>query len=188
MLDLYHQVLAEIRGSWRFHRTAMLMAWIVCILGWLMILSLPDIYQAKARFYVDAESRLARVMSDVGVAMGVGSQVFVVQQAMLEEPQLEKVARETGLALRAQTPEEKEALLFALRDRLEVSTGRANEAKDLYTITFMDKDRNMAVSVVESLLKAFVDDVLLLKEEGGNEVAGYLAEQMNHYARLLSEA
>lgn len=188
MRDILDHAVAEIRGSWRFRRAAMVTAWIVCAAGWLAVLTLPDIYQAKSRFYVDAESRLAAVMSDVGVAMSVGSQVFVVQQAMLERPQLEKVAKETGLALRAQTPEEFEALLESLKARLAVSTGRANEARDLYTITFEDQDREMAVAVVRSLLKAFVDDVLQLKEAGGHEVAGYLDEQKAHYASLLSTA
>jgi polysaccharide chain length determinant protein (PEP-CTERM system associated) len=188
MRELVEQVLTEIRGSWRFRHVAMVTAWLVCLVGWAVVFAIPDTYEARARFYVDARSRLAEVMSDVGVAQTMGSQVFVVQQAMVEQPQLEKVAKETGLALRASTPEEHEALIRSLKEQVQISTGRANEARDLYTITFRDRDREMSVKVVESLLRAFVNDVLNLKERDGADVEGYLDEQLAHYARLLSEA
>src|SRR5690606_190173 len=188
MRDIVEQLINEIRGFWRFRHVAMVIAWLVCLVGWVGVYAIPDTYEAKARFYVDSRSRLAEVMSDVGVAQPRGSQVFVVQQAMLEQPQLEKVAQQTGLSRRASTPEEPERLIRSLKERLQISTGRANEARDLYTITFRDHDREMSVKVVQSLLHAFVEDVLNLKEQDGADVEGYLDEQLAHYANLLSEA
>lgn len=186
MQDVIHLLRTEIRGSWRYRWTAMIVAWIVCVLGWLSVFMMPDIYEARAQVYVDADSRLADVMGAVGVAPGVSSRVFVVRQAMLGRPQLERVARETDLDLRARTPEEKETLITSLRERIGVASGRSSQAKNLYTITFDDRDRDMAVSVVQTLLDTFVEDVLKLKEQGSDEVSGYLEEQLNHYSGLLS--
>jgi hypothetical protein len=38
--------LEQIRGIWRFRWAAMLVAWIVCLIGWLVVLALPDTYGA----------------------------------------------------------------------------------------------------------------------------------------------
>ena len=188
MRELLHLLRTEIRGSWRYRWAAMIVAWIVCVLGWLSVFSMPDMYGARAQVYVDADSRLADVMGAVGVAPGVGSRVYVVRQAMLGRPQLERVARETDLDLRARTPEEKESLITGLRERIGVKSGRLREAQNLYTITFEDRDRAMAISVVQTLLDTFVEDVLDLKAQGSEDVTGYLEDQLNHYSGLLSES
>ncbi len=188
MNELFQLVRTELRGSWRYRWAAIVVAWTVCLLGWIGVFSMPDIYEARAQVYVDADSRLADVMGSVGVAPGVGSRVFVVRQAMLGRPQLEKVARDTDLDLRARTAEEKEQLIESLREKIGVGSGRSRQAQNLYTITFEDRDREMAVAVVQTLLDTFVEDVLELKEQGSEEVTGYLEDQLNHYSGLLSEA
>ena len=188
MQELIRLFRTELRGSWRYRWAAMITAWTVCVLGWLGVFAMPDIFEARAQVYVDADSRLAKVMGSVGVAPGVGSRVFVVRQAMLGRPQLERVARETDLDLRARTPQEKEKLITTLRERIGVVSGRSREARNLYTITYEDRDRDMAVSVVQTLLDTFVEDVLELKEQGSEEVTSYLEDQLNHYSGLLSAA
>ncbi|MBT8080171.1 MAG: hypothetical protein KJO31_16450 [Gammaproteobacteria bacterium] len=188
MQDLIQQIRTELRGMWRYRWAAMVVAWTVCLFGWISVFSMPDIYQANAKVYVDADSRLADVMGQVGVAPGVGSRVFVVRQAMLGRPQLERVARETDLDLRAGTEEEKEALLFNLSEKVSVTSGRSSQARNLYTISFADHDRKMAIAVVQTLLDTFVEDVLELKELGAEEVTDYLDDQLSHYSGLLTES
>jgi polysaccharide chain length determinant protein (PEP-CTERM system associated) len=118
----------------------------------------------------------------------VNSRVFVVRQAMLGRPQLARVARETDLDLRARSAEETENLLFDLREKIGVTTGRLAQARNLYTITYSDRDRAMSIAVVQELLDTFVEDVLELKEQGAEDVTDYLDEQLTHYSGLLSQA
>lgn len=188
MQELFQLLRTELRGAWRYRWHAVIVAWIVCILGWGAVLTMPDIYEARAQVFVDADSRLADVIGQVGVAPGVGSRVYVVRQAMLGRPQLERVARETDLDLRARTPEEKDFLITSLREKIGVSSGRTSESANLYTITFNDRDRDMAVSVVQTLLNTFVEDVLKLKEQGTEDVTVYLEDQLTYYSQLLSKA
>jgi polysaccharide chain length determinant protein (PEP-CTERM system associated) len=188
MQDLLHVIRTELRGSWRYRWPAMIIAWVVCLLGWVGVFTMPDIYEARAQVYVDADSRLADVMGQVGVAPSVGARVFVVRQAMLGRPQLERVARETDLDLRARDREEKEKLILSLREKIKVNSGRSREAQNLYTITFNDRDRKMAVAVVQTLLDTFVEDVLELKAQGTEDVTTYLEDQLQHYSKLLADA
>lgn len=188
MQEIFQLIRSEIIGAWRYRWIAMIVAWLVCICGWLFILSMPDVYEAKAKVYVDADSRLAGVVGQVGAATGVRSRVFVVRTAMLGRPQLERVARESDLDLRARTDEEYEALITSLRDRIGITTGRTNESRNLYSINFVDSDREMAINVVQTLLDTFVEDVLELKEQGVEDVEGYLEEQLAYYGGLLSQS
>jgi polysaccharide chain length determinant protein (PEP-CTERM system associated) len=186
--DIINQILSELRGVWRFRWTAMSIAWAICAFGWFAVYSMPDIYRASAQVYVDADSRLAEVMGQVGVAPGVGASVFVVRQAMLGRPQLERVAQVTGLDARATNEEEYEALIVYLRESISVDTGRSSQSRNLYTISFEDSDRLMAIAVVNEILNTFVEDVLELKDKGAEEVTGYLDDQLAHYSGLLGEA
>lgn len=188
MQDILQQFRRELHGCWRYRWQAIITAWAICIAGWLFVLSMPDIYQASARVYVDADSRLAEVVGQVGVAPGVGSRVFVVRQAMLGQPQLERVARETDLDLRARTEDERVKLIVSLSEKVSVTTGRTSQAQNLYTISFEDYDRRMAIAVVQTLLDTFVEDVLKLKEKGVEDVTGYLRDQLTYYSGLLSES
>lgn len=188
MRELLHMFLNELRGSWRYRWFAVLVAWIVCVLGWTAVYSLPDTYQAYTQVYVDARSRLAEVMGQVGVSPSVGSRVFVVRQAMLGRPQLERVARETGLSARAMNAADEEALYAELREKILVDTGRTSESSNLYTIAFEYHDRAMALAVVQTLLDTFVEDVLKLKQSGTEQVDDYLADQLAYYEGRLEEA
>lgn len=188
MQEMFRYIVAEIRGTWRYRWSAIIAAWAVCTIGWLLVLRMPDVYEARAQVFVDADSRLSEVMGQVGVTPGVGSQVFVVRQALLGRPQLEYTARETGLDKRATTVEEQEDLIDDLLENIVVATGRSGEGRRLFTISFRDRDRDMAVSVVDTLLQTFVHDVLKLKDQGTEQATGYLQDQLEYYGELLSEA
>ena len=186
MMELIQQLRTEIRGLWRFRWVAMAVAWATCAIGWLYIYTMPNIYEARAQVFVDADSRLVEVMGQVGFAPTVGATVFVVRRAMLGRPQLEKVARDTGIDQRAKTDEEHDALIRRLQENISIVSGRAREARNLYTISFMDRDRDMAVSVVSALLDTFVRDVLDLNDQGSENATDYLDDQLTYYSDVLS--
>jgi polysaccharide chain length determinant protein (PEP-CTERM system associated) len=188
MHGLLQDIRRQVRGMFRYRWLAMVVAWTCCVLGWVSVFSMPNVYEARAQVYVDAQSRLAKVMGLVGVSPSVGSQVFVVRQAMLARPQLERVALDTGLSLRANSEDEKEELIMFLRENVVVETGRRSETQNLYSISFQDSDRQMAIRVVQKLLDTFVEDVLDMKEQGSEQVDSYLDEQLTHYNGKLSEA
>jgi uncharacterized protein involved in exopolysaccharide biosynthesis len=86
-------IVEQLRGVWRFRWTAMLVAWVVCLLGWLIVLVMPDTYSAWARVFVDTRTRLNQVTQGIGVDSNFASEVEAVRQALLGAPQLDKVAR-----------------------------------------------------------------------------------------------
>ena len=123
MNQAVEKVIDELRGAWRFRWLAMCLAWVVCIFGWLFVFSMPDMYQATAKVYVDTRTVLRPLLDKLTVETNVDSQLALVRQGILGRPQLERVARETDLDLRAETPAQRASLIDALRSRISIEGG-----------------------------------------------------------------
>ncbi len=83
MQDIVKLLHAELRGAWRYRWHALGVAWAVCALGWLAVYLTPDTYEARARFYLDAQSALEPFVKDLSVALDVDQQVDMVKQLVL---------------------------------------------------------------------------------------------------------
>jgi polysaccharide chain length determinant protein (PEP-CTERM system associated) len=186
--DLVNQVVRDIKGSWRFRWQALVVAWVFCALGSFVVLALPDVYEARTRVFVDTSSRLREVLGTIAFDPDVESRVLLVRQAMLGRPQLQRVATETGLLAQAPDNTTRERMLDSLAETIEITAGRQTHDRNLFTITYMNSDRATSVAVVESLLNAFVEDVIQQKEQGAEAAQQFLRDQITHYADQLALA
>src|SRR5262245_20323030 len=158
MQELVLRILDDLRGSWRFRWWGLAIAWLICLAGWFFVATMPNVYQASARVYVDTHTALRPLLQGLAVEASVESELAIVQQALLSQPQLEAVARKTGLDQRATTRQQFEGLVRSLQDRIKVTadTRASNSPTDgLYRITFEDNSREKALLVVETLLDSF---------------------------------
>jgi len=184
------KVIDELRGAWRFRWLAMTLAWAVCIVGWVVVFAMPDLYQATAKVYVDTRTVLRPLLDKLTVNTDVDSQLALVRQGMLGRPQLERVARETDIDLRASTPEARAALIDQIRSRIVIEgggTGR-DTSGGLYVISYQDPNREKSIQVVEKLLNSFVEDTLGGNKEGSETAQRFLSKQIEEYEQRLSEA
>jgi len=190
-LDLF---LEQIRGAWRFRRTAMLVAWVVCVLGWLIVLALPDTYSAHARVYVDTRTRLSQVTTGIGIDSNLAAQAEEVRQALLGGPQLQKVARLAIPGFANATPEAQADIVQGLHDRLDVAATndredlKKKEPADLYTITYTDRSVAGARRVVDQLLRLFLANALGNSQEGSEQAQQFLTQQIAEYDKKLAAA
>lgn len=191
MHELMVKVLDELRGSWRFRWWAIAAAWGICVLGWIYVMVLPDVYEANARVYVDTQSALRPLLRGIAVEPNVESNLAVVRQAILSRPNLEKVAHQTRLDERAKTPEALARLIDGLRLRVSIdsdSRARSTASDGLYRITFQDTSRDKSLEVVRTLLESFVEDTLGSKRTGQEDAQKFLKVQIADYEKQLTEA
>src|SRR6185437_12668297 len=161
----------------------------VCILGWLFVLTLPSVYEARARVYVDTQSALRPLLQVLTVTPNVESALAMVRQALLSQPHLRRVAHENGLDAGVTNQGERERLVASLQQRIVITANAGPNATDgLYTITFQDTSRAKGVAVVKSLLNAFVEDTLGDKRSGQLSAQRFLREQIADYEQRLSAA
>src|ERR1700732_3374064 len=176
-------MLEQIRGVWRFRWTAMLVAWIVCLAGWLVVLAMPDTYSAWARVDVDTRTRLGQITQGIGVESNIASEAEAVREALLGGPQLEKVARLSMPGYASASLRQQAVIIDGLRKRLQVEAtgGERNRPADLYTITYTDQDRHTAHRVVDQLLRLFLANALGGSQEGSEQAQQFLTQQIAEY-------
>jgi polysaccharide chain length determinant protein (PEP-CTERM system associated) len=191
MQSIIIRILDELRGSWRFRWVALLAAWVVCVGGWAFVFTLPNVYEAAARVYVDSKTALGPLLHGLALDPNVESEVSIVRQALLSRPQLEAVSRKTDLHLRAKTPEEMELMLDSLQKHIfVVNAVRAgnSDTDGLYRISFQDPSRQISLAVVETLLNNFVEQTLGSKRSGQESAQRFLDDEIHVLEGRLTEA
>ena len=187
MHDPIKELLRHVQGLWRYRWPGVIAGTLACVLGWIAIMFIPDTYEGKARFYVDSGTRLKEVVTNLGLEPEVSSLIYMVRQAVLSRPQLEKVAREHDMDHGARNDEDFERILVRLRESLSIEQGRGNEGQNLFDISYEGPNPEIAKSVVASLLSSFVEDVLSKKREDTHRAKDFLSDQLDYYRTLLSD-
>jgi len=181
----------DLRGTWRYRWWALGVAWLICLVGWAYVLTIPNVYQATARVYLDTQSSLRPLLQGLAVNPDVESDLALVRQALLSRPQLEKVAREAGLDVSAKTPESLERLISGLQKQIQIQNeGRVgNSVTDgTYKISFQYTSRVKARGVVQKLLDNFVENTLGSKRTGQEDAQRFLQDQLADYEKRLTES
>ena len=195
MQELLNLVLDELRGAWRFRWYALATAWAVAVVGWLVVLTLPDKYEANARVFVDPSTSLKPVIQGLAIEQDVNAELSLVRQSLLSEPQLRKVVAQTGLGANAVTPAQKVAVVNELRERVEIVVeGGAPGGSDqpgpskVYLIRYADSNRDRSLKVVDLLLNSFMEGTLGGKRQGSQQAQKFLEDQIKDYEQRLGES
>jgi polysaccharide chain length determinant protein (PEP-CTERM system associated) len=194
MLEIVNQVTEQVNGSWRFRRYALITAWAVALLGWAFIFTLPDIYKASSRVFVDTKTALKPVLAGLTLDQDVNAQLALVRQSLLSQPKLEPVAEKMGLIdKRTMTPQQILRELEGMQDSIVLSVTSAGEGGDreagsIYAIEYRDPSRDRALKVVEILQTNLIEDTLGGKREGSEDVQKFLATQIRELEVRLRTA
>jgi polysaccharide chain length determinant protein (PEP-CTERM system associated) len=190
------RVLEEVRSAWRFRWIALAAAAAVCVIGWLVVFTLPDRYQADARVFVDTRTALKPALQGLTTDQNVDTQINYVRQSLLEGPQLEQIAKETGVLPDTVTDaRSRAAILNLLSDRIAMTVDNAGTQGDerstagtIYGFHYTDPSRDRALHVVETLLTTFVEQTLGGKRQGSEHAQRFLETQIKDYEQRLSAA
>lgn len=155
--QILYMIIDHARGMWRFRWYVVGVAWIVAILGWTFVARMPNTYMASAKVLVDTNSLLPDLTRGLTANENLMDEVALVSKALLSRPNLEKVALDTDLSLRANTPQEMENLISGLQRSVKVRGGGRN---NIFSISYEDRSRQKATDVVATLLNTFVESSL----------------------------
>jgi polysaccharide chain length determinant protein (PEP-CTERM system associated) len=185
MNEIIEQLLDYLRGIWRNRWYALGCAWLVCLIGWVVVYRLPDQYEASARVFVDTQSILRPLLQGLTVSVNPDAQIGLMTRTLLSRPNLEKIARNADLDIRAQDTEGMDALINNLQKRIQL-TGAGRE--NLYGIAFTDNDPQLAKKIVQAVVTVFVENLLGETRQDTDTAQRFLEKQIAEYEARLVEA
>jgi polysaccharide chain length determinant protein (PEP-CTERM system associated) len=190
------QILEEVRCAWRFRWAGLSVAMLVAIVGWVVIFTLPDRYEAYARVFVDTRTALKPALQGLTVDQNVDAQINYVRQSLLAGPQLMQIARDSGvLAANVTDERRRDAVLNAFASRVSLMVANAGTQGDersmagtIYNFDYLDTDRARALRVIDVLVNNFVERTLGGKRESSESAQKFLETQIKDYEQRLSAA
>src|SRR5512147_147244 len=130
------QIVTALRGVWRRRWIGLAVAWAVAVFGAVVLLRIPDRYEATARVFVDTQTVLKPLMSGLAVQPNVDEQIGMLARTLIARPNIEKIMRSTDLDVAVKTPVEKDKVVDTLISRIKFSgSGREN----IYSISYQDE-------------------------------------------------
>lgn len=186
MHEVLEQGITYARGIWRFRWYAMVLAWVIILVGWITVFRMPDQYQANARVYVDTDSILRPLLRGLTIQGNTIQRVHLMTRTLLSRPNLEKVARMTDQDITAKTPEQMEALLDELANNIKL-TSTVRE-KNLYSLGYRNKNPKIAKQTVQAILTIFVESSLGEARKDSDVAQKFLSKQIEEYEAKLIEA
>lgn len=173
-----------VAAGWRHRWKALLLAWLICIPGWIAVYSLPSQYQASARVYADAEAILGTLLRGIAVDGSPAGQVEMLQRTLLSRPNLERVIAKTDLDLRVTDLESRERLLNGLSQAIKLTP----QTRQLFKIDYTDSDPRLAHAVVRTLIELFMESATSSDRQQMASARTFLNQQILSYERQLREA
>src|SRR4051812_38901598 len=85
--------------AWRHRWVILAFSWLICIAGWVGVQFMPNMYEASARLYIDADAVLTPLLRGLALDSTPENQVEVLQKTLLSRPNLEKLISKTDLDL-----------------------------------------------------------------------------------------
>jgi polysaccharide chain length determinant protein (PEP-CTERM system associated) len=185
MNELLNQVSAIVRGMWRYRWPGVAVAWVVALIGTVVVFKIPNQYEAMARIYVDTQSILKPLMSGLAIQPNIEQQVGMLSRTLISRPNIEKLVRMADLDLGASTKLQQERVIEDLLKELRISsTSRDN----LFSLTYRDSDQERAKRVIQSMVSIFVESSLGASRKDTDSAKVFLNEQIKTFEARLEEA
>ncbi|MEQ1540653.1 MAG: XrtA system polysaccharide chain length determinant [Novosphingobium sp.] len=179
MNTIFDELRAAIFSIWHRRWLALAVAWGVCLLGWLMIASIPNTYESRSRVFVQLDD----VLSDVtGVPSNGKRDIDRVRQTLTSAVNLEKVIRGTPLSQDVTTPKQMEGAVLGLAKAIKVESQQENTFE--ISAKYGDGSRSdaenakMAQSIVQKMIDLFRDENLAGNRGEMNTSLDFMNQQL----------
>jgi polysaccharide chain length determinant protein (PEP-CTERM system associated) len=184
-MDAVRLLIAQyLRAAWRRRWLGVFIAWLVCVVGWVGVYTVPNQFESSARLFVDADAVLTPLLRGIAVDSAPTTQLEILQRTLLSRPNLEKLISKTDLDLSLNGPSDRERMLSRLAGEIKVNP----QTKNLFTITYRDRSPKLAHDVVQTLLTIFVESATGGSRTDMENARRFLERQIQSYEQQLRAA
>lgn len=191
--EVYQQIKTIAYGIWRKRWYMLITAWVISLLGWGFVSTMPYKYEASARIYVDAETILPSIARNLGIDVDTTRKVDAIRRTLVTRPNLEKIIRRSDYLDRlASNDASLNSLITSLQRDIRVIPIEGGMYRIQYEI---DEDRlsdrqraEVAKNVVNSLLSFFLERGAEGNSQGLRQGQEFLEQNIREYEERLSAA
>lgn len=182
MNSIYEELRTALHSIWHRRWIALGVAWVVCMLGWLVVAMVPNSYESRARIFVQLDDALAE---QIGIGVGDRKRdIDRVRQTLTSAVNMEKVVRATRLGDTVTTPKQMESTVLGLAKRITVRS----EQDNLFEITSTSSVGSLSDAENAKLAQDVVQKMIdIFREENLSGGRGEMTETLDFMNQQLAE-
>ena len=174
----------QLKAAWRYRWPAIFLSWLVCAAGWVGVMKIPNVYEANARLYIDADAILTPLLRGISMDSSLQAQVDLLSRTLMSRPNLEKLVSKTDLNLQVDTPAQKQALVA----RLSTDIKLIPQTRNLFEISYRNESPKLAFDIVQAMLTAFVEGKAGNNRSDLENANRFIESQIAFYERQLRDS
>ena len=191
MISIHDQILVAygyLHGLWRFRWSALLVAWLTAVAGWLVVYSLPDEYTSKAAIHIDTSSIMKPLLKGLVVDTNPAQEFGLMTRILLSRENLLTVIRETDMDHGVADTAGLENLVAQLASNIQLrNVGGMRGGISIYEISYTSGDAEQAFKVVFNLLNTLIEGTLNSGQMDTAMAEEFLDEQIKDYENRLEQ-
>jgi len=181
VIDLVRRYAAS---AWQHRWKAVALVWLVALTGWTGVWMLPERYVSTARIYADADAVLGMLLRGIAMDNSPAAQVEVLQRTLVSRPNLERLVDRSALSQRVAAGADREKTIDALARDLRFGS----QARNLFTVEYVDADPVVAHGVVQQVVDLFLELASGSDRRQMGNARAFLVQQLAVYEQQLREA
>ena len=181
MQEQLYEILYYLKGALKYKWASIILAWVVCLSGWLYVSAMPNKYTSQAKVHVETRTMLQPLLTGMTIASDVRGLLRVMQQLMFTKANLEQIIKLSSLDKNVKTPGEQEKLIEDLKKDIHIHGG----AEDIFTIQYEAKSPDEAKNVVQAVLTVFSEQTQLSTLGNTDSAQRFIDEQIQEYEMRL---
>ena len=184
-MDTLREMAARYGGlAWQRRWWGVVAAWIICVIGWLAVASMPNQYEAYARVYIDADTVLTPLLRGIAVESSLQDELDLLQHMLLSRPNLERIIQKTDLSLETTTQADTEKMVERLASRIQVIA----QSRTIFSIAYRNTNRQLAADVVQAMLASFIENKAGDNRDEIDRATVFIDGQIAAYEKALRAA
>lgn len=184
MQDQISEILYYLKGTLKYKWMAIIIAWIVCLSGWIFVTAMPNKYASEAKVHVETRTMLQPLLQGMTIQSDVRGLLRVMQLLMFTQTNLEQIIKMSDLDKNVKNVHERQALIASLKKDIKINGG----ASDIFTIQYEAKNPDIAKNVVQAVLTVFSEQTHKSTLSGADVAQRFIDEQIQEYETRLRNA
>ena len=190
MKDQLILIYSYLHGTWRYRWSALVISWIVALLGWAVVYALPSQYTAQAIMHVDTESVMKPLLQGLTVESDEEDALNMMSRILLSRNNLEEVIRQTDMDLEADASQAMDRLVKDLGSSIvlkEVSS-KKRENSNVFELSYQGDSAELSFKVVSTLINILIENTLNSARTDTAAAQQFLDRQIIEYETRLTVA